>query len=430
MFDCRDSKNIVNKVRELMTKEGIRYSNKFKKYYYSGYGDNLFDWELYFDTIVLLYFKAEQYAINGLHIFLDSQKENGFIPRRIYMEDDREAFPNAIKLFEDEEHCKPFLSQIALLITRARQDISWLSESDIFRLVKYMSYWLSSCDIDGNGLSEWNSAPHTGADTQFERVGVWRSYFCEGVDLNCYLYKECLALAELCKTFGFREWEIYFHKEAENKRKKIQEFLWDKKDGLFYDRDIRTGRNIRVKSASMFIPLWAGIATEEQALLLVERHLKNPNEFWINYPIPSYASSEPYYTQTYRPAPGTESVYTLREGHCNWCGGLWPHWEYLITHGLKNYNYNEEALYIAKKFYEVSINNPSLYEWYNAETGEGQGGHPFVAGISILGLFLPLELELEVKTMEIVPIQEELDISPIREKLRLETLPNLAKPEE
>ncbi|HRU32721.1 MAG TPA: hypothetical protein P5310_04845, partial [bacterium] len=99
-------------------------------------------------------------------------------------------------------------------------------------------------------------------------------------------------------------------------------------------------------------------------------------------------------------------------------------------HGLKNYNYNEEALYIAKKFYEVSINNPSLYEWYNAETGEGQGGHPFVAGISILGLFLPLELELEVKTMEIVPIQEELDISPIREKLRLETLPNLAKPEE
>lgn len=242
------------------------------------------------------------------------------------------------------------MSQIALLISRASQDISWLSNDNVFKLVKYVNHWLSNCDRDGNGLSEWNSAPHTGADTQFERVGVWRSCFCEGVK-------------------------------------------------------------------------WAGIATKDQALLLVERHLKNPNEFWINYPIPSYALCEPCYTQTYKPALGTNPVYTLGEGHCNWCGGLWPHWEYLITHGLKNYGYEEEALYISRKFYEVSVNNPSLYEWYNAETGEGQGMHPFVAGISILGLILPLEIELNVKTMEIVPVQEKLNISLIRERFNLEDLP-------
>ena len=315
------------------------------------------------------------------------------------------------------------MSQIALLISRASQDISWLSNDDVFRLVKYVNYWLSNCDRDGNGLSEWNSAPHTGADTQFERVGVWRSCFCEGVDLNCYLYKECLALAELCNAFGFKEWTLCFYEEAENRKNRIQELLWDERDKLFYDRDIKTGRNIRVKSASTFIPLWAGIATKDQALLLVERHLKNPNEFWINYPIPSYALREPYYTQTYKPALGTNPVYTLGEGHCNWCGGLWPHWEYLITHGLKNYGYEEEALHISRKFYEVSVNNPSLYEWYNAETGEGQGMHPFVAGISILGLILPLEMELNIKTMEIVPVQEKLNISLVRERLDLEDLP-------
>jgi len=424
MFKYKCGKSILNKVRELMIKEGVRYSNKFRRYYYSGYRDNLFDWELYFDTIVLTYFKAEEYAINGFHIFLDSQRDNGFIPRHIYMKNNKESFLNAIKLFEDEEHCKPFLSQIALFISRAKQDISWLSGDDIVRLAKYVNYWLLSCDRDGNGLSEWNSAPHSGADTQFERVGVWKSCFCEGVDLNCYLYKECLALAELCKTFRFKEWVSYFHNEAEKKKKRIQTFLWNETDGLFYDRDIKTGRSIRVKSASTFIPLWAGIATENQALLLVKRHLKNPNEFWTNYPISSYAFSEPYYTQTYRAALGTNPIYTLGEGHCNWCGGLWPHWEYLIAHGLKNYGYEEEALYVAKKFYKVSVNNPSLYEWYDAETGKGQGGHPFVAGASILGLFLPLEIELGIKPTEIAPTQEKLDFSLIREKFKLEPLPS------
>ena len=92
MFNYESGKSTINKVRELMIKEGIRYSDKFKKYYYSGYGNNLFDWELYFDTIVLNYFKAEEYVVNGLHIFLDSQKENGFIPRRICMEDNGELF--------------------------------------------------------------------------------------------------------------------------------------------------------------------------------------------------------------------------------------------------------------------------------------------------------------------------------------------------
>jgi len=424
MFTCDSSKDTIRKVRDLMVKDGIRYYDKAKKYCYSGYGDNLFDWELYFDSIVLEYFGAEEYAINAFRIFLNFQKENGFIPRHIYIGEEYEDIPSAWRLFENEEHCKPFLCQIALLVSRIKGDISWFSLEEVKKLIKYVNYWISACDRDGNGLSEWNSAPHSGADTQFERIGVWQSYFCEGVDLNCYLYKECLAAAELCKSFGFKEYVSFFYEEAKKKKDKIQELLWDARDAFFYDRDIRTGRNIRVKSASAFIPLWAGIATEEQAHLLVEKYLKNNNEFWTNFPVPSYALSEPYSSQLYTPAPETDPTYTLRKGHCNWCGGMWPHWEYFITHGLENYGYHEEALYVANKFYEVSVNNPSLYEWYNAETGEGQGGHPFCAGASILGIFLPLEIELNLDPTEITEVHKKLDVSLVREKLDLEALPD------
>ena len=52
--------------------------------YYSGYGENLFDWELYLDTLALGYFLPDTFAVNGLRIFLGSQRPDGFIPRRIY----------------------------------------------------------------------------------------------------------------------------------------------------------------------------------------------------------------------------------------------------------------------------------------------------------------------------------------------------------
>lgn len=416
------TKSILKKVRNLMIEDGIRYYNKAKKYCYSGYGNNLFDWELYFDSIVLGYFNAEEYIVNALRLFLEFQKENGFIPRHIYIGEEEEI-PNAWRLFENEEHCKPFLCQIVLLISRIKGTSSWLTLEELEKLIKYLNYWFSACDRDGNGLSEWNSAPHSGADTQFERIGIWRSCFCEGVDLNCYLYRECLAAAELCKNYGFERYVNFFYEKANNYKDKIQKFLWDNYDGFFYDRDIRTGRSIRIKSASAFIPLWAGIATEEQAYLLVEKHLKNEGEFWTSFPIPSYARLQPSYSQLYIPASGTDPAYTLRKGHCNWCGGMWPHWEYFIVHGLENYGYHREALYIANKFFEVSINNPSLYEWYNAETGEGQGQHPFCAGASILGIFIPLEIEVGLDPTRILEIDEKLDVSLVKDKLELEPLP-------
>lgn len=46
------------------------------------------------------------------------------------------------------------------------------------------------------------------------------------------------------------------------------------------------------------LPLWAGIATEDQAREIVYNELLNPNEFWSAYPIPALdiAGDREYYT--------------------------------------------------------------------------------------------------------------------------------------
>jgi len=49
----------------------------------------------------------------------------------------------------------------------------------------------------------------------------------------------------------------------------------DEKDGFYYDRDIRTGKPIRIKSLAVYIPV-AGIPDQAQAKRLVDEHIMNP----------------------------------------------------------------------------------------------------------------------------------------------------------
>jgi len=63
-------------------------------------------------------------------------------------------------------------------------------------------------------------------------------------------------------------------------------------------------------------------------------------------------------------------------------------------HGLIRYGYKNEAEIIASKLTELVNRYPYLYEWYNAETGEGMGLKPFFAGAEALMAFAGSELEV------------------------------------
>ena len=195
-----------------------------------------------------------------------------------------------------------------------RGDVSWLGHEDFGRLKRFVNHWLTVWDRDGNGLSEWASAPHSGADSQLERIGPWESYFCEGVDLNCYLYRELLAAAELAQAMDLAEDAAYFGQQAERKRERIQSLLWDEQDSFYYSRDRRTGERIKVKNAETFLPLWAGVAMPEQARLLVSRHLKNPAEFWTPYPVPSYCAFRGSLYPVFQARTGYPGVCIRRSG--------------------------------------------------------------------------------------------------------------------
>jgi hypothetical protein len=296
------------------------------------------------------------------------------------------------------EHVKPFLSQIALLVYRNYGELDWITSPQYFsRLQRYLDYWLVEMDANRNGLSEWMSAPHTGMDNQHERAGWWLDRFSEGVDLNCYLVRECRAFARLSALAGEAGlsrlifpadgWRTASARSCGMKRR------------LFFDHNARLGEPLleqaarrvgfryhqpavradRCEIGSAFAALWAGVATSEQARRMVFDHLLNPQEFWTPYPVSALAKSERWYTQDWLPA----------DLGCNWRAKTWIPINYMVFHGLRNYGYTDLAALVADRTYRL-VKETGDCEYYDTETGRGCGLDPFW-GWSLLGHFMRYE---------------------------------------
>jgi hypothetical protein len=73
----------------------------------------------------------------------------------------------------------------------------------------------------------------------------------------------------------------------------------------------------------------------------------------------------------------------------------------MIFHGLLEYGYTDIAKQLAQKTFDLALTkNTTTREYYNAETGSGNGLNPFW-GWSALAYLMPLEYEMKYNPAEI-----------------------------
>ncbi len=141
----------------------------------------------------------------------------------------------------------------------------------------------------------------------------------------------------------------------------ISEHFWDPEAGLFFDYDIRTGRRRAYPFATTFWPLWAGLATLEQAASVV-KHL------------PAFE------------APGG-LLTSLTPTGCQWDRPFgWAPLNYMAVMGLHRYGYRTEARQVARRFVTLVSSEfqrtGTLFEKYDVEAmtsdvhGKIQFGYP------------------------------------------------------
>ncbi len=102
------------------------------------------------------------------------------------------------------------------------------------------------------------------------------------VDLNSLLYRTEIDIARTIeKIFGGKlkmedgseEMSGEWYARAEKRKQLMTQLLWDKEAGMFFDYDFVNKKRYAFVSATTFYPLWAKVATKEQAEALVNKAL-------------------------------------------------------------------------------------------------------------------------------------------------------------
>ena len=102
------------------------------------------------------------------------------------------------------------------------------------------------------------------------------------VDLNSLLYKIEKDIADIIerefsgsysRPDGSVEKSLEWSKKAEKRKQLINKYLWDAEQGMFFDYDVVQKKRTYYVSATTLFPLWANLATDDQARLLVQKAL-------------------------------------------------------------------------------------------------------------------------------------------------------------
>ena len=123
--------------------------------------------------------------------------------------------------------------------------------------------------------------------------------------------------------------------------------MWDERDGLYYDYDFEKGEVRRYPFVTTFYPLWAGLATKEQAARVVSN------------------------LRLFERAGGLQTS-TNRTGN-QWDAPFgWAPMQLIAVGGLRRYGYEKEADRISVNFLSLVlkdfIEHNTIVEKYDVET--------------------------------------------------------------
>ncbi len=319
----------------------------------------LFDWDTYFMGVALSYDGEGKPLADSVKNFLSypgvKADHSGYVPREI----------GPKGLWALPEMCKPFLAQMALRASLTMGSAKWL-QPWYKKLAMTLNFWENTRRAP-DGFFIWFNGVESGVDNNVAIPRSPAALETEGVDLQCYIYREYRAMAILAAKLGHPADATMYTQKADALAARIRDGMWSETEGTFLNIDSRTGKMVHVLTWTDFVPLWAGIATHAQAKRMIEEHLLNPREFWAPYGIRTLAATDPHYDP--------------RHGY--WRGPVWVVSSYLIMHGLMNYGYRKQALQVARRTQKLLVRDlkktGGMNECYNPDTGAPTAGGHFVS---------------------------------------------------
>ena len=358
------------------------------------YGKEQWDWDSCFEAQALFtafeLFGEEQMEAFGLtreavaaHAkgcilnFLEAQEEDGYLPILV---EDGGLFEGYFKA--EHEKGQP-MNPAKLFCTflcgacRFTGDYDWFPAKQV---MAYLQYYEENLYDGATGLFFFQDDIMVGIDNN--PTVIYRNpRSAADIFLNCVMYREYLAAAEVLGKLGRGKAEEYACR-AQRLKEAVNREMWDEHDGLYYSQDLtryRTPKRVKdvafhsgltpswnctplkIRFWGCFLPMWAGICSAEQAERMC-RHLRENEDILAAYGI--------------RTCARTEKMYSLEKSSnpSNWLGAVWVLANVLVWQGLKDYGQGELAERVRQATIELLAQNlrehGELFESYHPDTGE------------------------------------------------------------
>jgi putative isomerase len=352
------------------------------------YSTSLWDWDTLWTSQGLFRLAALQrddslkqelceHVSGSLLNFLERASADGRIPIVITADD-----PDPLRTLGSNpisrNQAKPVFGQLAQLACDQRGDAKWL-EPHFDSILRFYDSWVkhNSSQI---GLLVWGDDVAIGDDNDPTTFG--RPFFSSAnLLLNCLFYQDLMASAEIARRLGRLADHHRLSSQAGDLAQRIEKFCWDPRDGYYYTVDVQCvdrraelipavarGMNMswrcvptRVQMFTGFLPLWCGIASEQNAQRLVNTNYLADDRLCAQLGVRSLSSRETMYSLEFSSNPS------------NWLGPIWIIVNYLVWKALRRYGYKKEADALADKTLLVLSKdleaNGSLNEYYHPDTG-------------------------------------------------------------
>lgn len=390
-------RHIVADYTGMLREEGGAFKHPFLAPGSAQYADILWDWDSWMSNVALRQILAEssippqdlartlRHEQGCVLNYLEYGGYDGWVPILL-----RRTSPTRKEMrsgldIDATNMRKPTLAQHAAFITQAQGgDAEWLREK-LYPLQTFINRYKNHQRHAATGLYFWNDDTAIGVDN--DPATFMRPPKSSGsIFLNCLMYRELLALAYLCDRLGQSEIGDLYRHDAADLKTAVQTHCWDERDGSFYSVDLNLlpyeGKpfsaqpSIRLHAGyprdydcliqrldvwSIFLPLWAEIATPEQASRMVKR-LRDERSFNAPYGIRTLSKLEKMYNVRASANPSL------------WTGPIWGVSNYLVWRGLLKYGFQSEARELADKTIRLFARDferfGALHEYYLPESGE------------------------------------------------------------
>lgn len=264
------------------------------------------------------------------------------------------VIPNASRTYLMGRSQPPFLTSFIFEVYAAYDlDKAWLRQAIETAEQEYATVWMGvkkpnermvyrqlSRYYDINYLhdlaeaeSGWDMTPRFGR----------RALHYLPVDLNALLYKYETDFARAARILDDKRAAARWDQAAQLRRNTMNELMWDRIRGLYYDYNYKKEKRGSVSSLATFFPMWAGMVDEAQAKHLVRalRRFENRGGLATTDTLPL-------------------GQFVLGSVPTQWAyPNGWAPLHYVTIRALERYGYHNDARRVAMKWLKTNL------KWFN-----------------------------------------------------------------